>query len=109
MEKNEEIRILRETVNKLGRNSYTGDWLAGLIPEIEGLMRADICPTITINEAKQQAAAIIDEARGKAADIEAKAKIEADTIIKGAEQKRDRIFTQVWDSLKVAEKELSTM
>lgn len=91
MTKSQEIETLRETAEKLGSNSYCGDWLLDQIPFIERDIRADMFPQMgwadtrkleqnTIALAKEQAARIIKDAEENAERIKIDARKNADLI-----------------------------
>ena len=91
MTKNEEIETLRETAEKLGSNSYCGDWLIDQLPFIENDMRSDFLPQMgwadtrkmeqsTIALAKEQAARILKDAEEQATRIKTDARKNADLI-----------------------------
>ncbi len=91
MTKNEEIETLRECAEKLGPNSYCGDWLIDQLPFIESDMRSDFLPQTswtqtrkleqnTLALAKEQAARILKDAEEQATRIKKDARENADMI-----------------------------
>lgn len=91
MTKQDEIETLRETAEKLGPNSYCGDWLIDQLPFIEKDMRSDFLPQMrwadtrkleqnTLALAKEQAARIIKDAEEQAERIRKDARQNADLI-----------------------------
>jgi cell division septum initiation protein DivIVA len=91
MTKQDEIETLRETAEKLGPNSYCGDWLIDQLPFIENDMRSDFLPQTswtqtrkmeqnTIALAKEQAARILKDAEEQAERIKKDARENADLI-----------------------------
>ena len=91
MTKSQEIETLRETAEKLGSNSYCGDWLLDQLPFIESDMRSDFLPQTswtqtrkleqnTLALAKEQAARIIKDAEETAERIKTDARKNADLI-----------------------------
>jgi len=91
MTKNEEIETLRKTAEKLGPDSYCGDWLLDQLPFIESDMRSDFLPQTswtetrkleqnTIALAKEQAARILKDAEEQATRIKKDAQDSADMI-----------------------------
>jgi cell division septum initiation protein DivIVA len=91
MTKNEEIETLRECAEKLGPNSYCGDWLIDQLPFIENDMRSDFLPQTswtqtrkleqnTLALAKEQAARILKDAEETAERIKKEAQERADLI-----------------------------
>ena len=91
MTKNQEIETLRETAEKLGSNSYCGDWLIDQLPFIESDMRSDFLPQTswtqtrkmeqnTLALAKEQAARILKDAEEQATRIKKDARENADLI-----------------------------
>jgi cell division septum initiation protein DivIVA len=91
MTKSQEIETLRETAEKLGSNSYCGDWLIDQLPFIENDMRSDFLPQTSWTEtrkleqntlalAKDQAARILKDAEEQAERIKKDARENADLI-----------------------------
>jgi cell division septum initiation protein DivIVA len=91
MTKNEEIETLRECAEKLGPNSYCGDWLLDQLPYIENDMRSDFLPQTSWTEtrkleqntlalAKEQSARILKDAEEQAERIRNDARKNADLI-----------------------------
>lgn len=68
MNKLEEIKILTETANKLGSDSYCGPWLHSVIAEIEQAIKADLPPAPLLpHQAARRAQEILGEAHELAA------------------------------------------
>jgi cell division septum initiation protein DivIVA len=82
MTKQDEIAILTKAADELGRNSYCGEWLREIIPQIENEMKCDIIPCYSMFQYRQDAERIIETAQDKAAAIIDKAKAEAETLKK---------------------------
>ena len=91
MTKAQEIQILLDAVNKLGIDSYCGEWLRDQIPFIEHDMKCDIIPTSSwsetrklhdgmINTAREQANYIIKDAKEEAGKITEQARKQAELI-----------------------------
>jgi hypothetical protein len=91
MTKNDELETLRKCAEKLGPNSYCGDWLLDQIPYIERDIRADMFPQLswadtrkleqnTLALAKEQAARILKDAEETAERIRRDARQNADLI-----------------------------
>jgi hypothetical protein len=91
MTKNDELETLRECAEKLGPNSYCGDWLIDQLPFIESDMRSDFLPQTSWTEtrkleqntlalAKEQAARILKDAEETAERIKTDARKNADLI-----------------------------
>lgn len=81
MTKSEEIEILRQAANWLGKDSYCGAWLADQLPSIESALASDYLPDVyafSIHEARIHADKIIAQAKIEAQEIEARAKAEAE-------------------------------
>ena len=81
MTKSEEIQVLRDTIAKLGRDSYCGAWLAEQLPSIESALSSDYLPDVyafSIQEARIHADKIVAQAKEESAAIEARAKAEAE-------------------------------
>ena len=81
MTKSEEIEILRQAANWLGRDSYCGAWLADQLPSIESALASDYLPDVyafSIHEARIHAEKIVAQAKIEAQEIEARAKSDAE-------------------------------
>ena len=81
MTKSEEIEILRQAANWLGRDSYCGAWLADQLPSIESALLSDYLPEVyalSISEARIHCGKIIEQAKIEAQEIEARAKSDAE-------------------------------
>ena len=75
MTKNEELSILRDTIARLGPNSYVGPWLLDQLPWIESDMRSDIPPMSSYSQCRTVRAEELEENRKRIADMESEAKI----------------------------------
>ena len=87
MTKSDEVQILRETIAKLGRDSYCGAWLADQLPSIESGIASDYPPEVyalSIHEARIHCEKIIGQANDEAATIEKRAKFEAEKLRESA-------------------------
>ena len=87
MTKSDEVQILRETIAKLGQNSYCGAWLADQLPSIESAITSDYPPetyALSIHEARIHCEKIIGQANDEAATIEKRAKFEAEKLRESA-------------------------
>ncbi len=81
MTKSEEIQIIRDTITRLGRDSYCGAWLADQLPSIESALASDYLPEVyafSIREARIHADKIVAQAKIEAQEIEARAKSDAE-------------------------------
>ena len=81
MTKSEEIEILRQAANWLGRDSYCGAWLSDQLPSIEIALSSDHLPDVyafSIHEVRIHAEKIIAQAKEEASAIEARAKADAE-------------------------------
>lgn len=73
MTKSQELEIIRETIAKLGVNSYCGAWLADQLPSIESAMTSDYPPeayAFSIREARIHCDKLIGDARREAFRLE---------------------------------------
>ena len=91
MTKANELAILTDCVQKLGSDSYCGDWLKSILPEVEWLMRSDFIPTLTISETRSQCDAMRKEASEHSAKLISQAELNAAKIISEAEKKKTMI------------------
>lgn len=93
MNKSDEIQILTDCADKLGSDSYCGQWLRDQIPFIESDLRSDIEPGIL-------ASASIQDSMRRCAEMRAEAIRDRDKIILDARNEAERIVNE---SVKVAE------
>jgi len=91
MTKANELAILTDAVQKLGSDSYCGEWLKSVLPEVEWLMTCDMIPTITISETRSQCDAMRKEAAEHSAKLIAQAELNAAKIISESERKATMI------------------
>ena len=73
MTKSQELQILRDTIAKLGRDSYCGAWLADQLPSIESAITSDYPPetyAFSISESRKQAEVILSEAKHASMKLE---------------------------------------
>ena len=87
LSKSDEIQILRETIAKLGQNSYCGPWLAEQLPSIESAITSDYPPeayALSIHEARVHCEKLISQANDEAAAIEKRAKADAEKLRESA-------------------------
>lgn len=91
MTKQQEIDILEKAIDALGADSYLGPWLTQIRHSIADLIKLDILPDITLNDAIRSADSIKLLAQADALDIVAAAEAKADKIEKNAEKHRDSI------------------
>ena len=87
MTKSQEIEILRDTIAKLGRDSYLGPWLADQMPSIESALASDYPPeayALSIHEARIHCEKIIGQANEESATIEKRAKADAEKLRESA-------------------------
>lgn len=91
MTKLNEIEIITDCVQKLGSDSYCGDWLKSILPEVEWLMTCDMIPTLTIAETRSQCDAMRKEASEHSAKLISQAELNAAKIIIEAQKKTTMI------------------
>jgi hypothetical protein len=80
MTKSQEIEILKETIVKLGNDSYCGPWIAGQLGAIESAINSDYLPgtyAFSPAEAFWKSQAILAEARKEAGEIRLRAERDA--------------------------------
>ena len=63
MNKSSELAILDKAISELGPESYLGPWLLERRQELDGLMKSDILPTISLADARLEAERILSEAQ----------------------------------------------
>jgi hypothetical protein len=83
MTKHQEISILRDTIARLGPDSYCGPWLIGQLGAIESAMASDYSPAcyaLSPSEALKESMRLIQEAKADAAKIRTAADKEAEGI-----------------------------
>ncbi len=91
MTKSQEIETLRECAEKLGSNSYCGDWLLDQLPFIENDMRSDFLPQTSWTETRKLEQSTLALAKEQAARILKDAEEQAERIRKDARQNADLI------------------
>ena len=77
MNKSDEINLLRETARKLGRDSYTGEALAALLPSIEADILNDVCPEIDLRKIQTECRIERERCAAECAAMRQKAKDDA--------------------------------
>jgi len=95
MTKQQEIEILDKAIKALGADSYLGPWLTQIRGGIASLIRSDIFPDITLNDAIEQGNRLIARAKSDASDIIAKAEAEAVQIRKDGQRVRDNLMSAI--------------
>lgn len=103
MTKQQEIDILENAIKQLGPDSYLGPWLTQIKHGIADLVKTDIFPDITLNEAIKSSDSIKLIAQADALDIVAAAKAKADKIEKDADKHRDTISSGLRNALRSLE------
>lgn len=99
MTKAQEIEILRETIARLGSDSYCGPWLAGQLGAIESALNSDYHPeayALNPEEATLKAAEIIQSAKADASKIRQNAEEEA----KSTREKASRFCSEIHDTVR---------
>jgi cell division septum initiation protein DivIVA len=91
MKKSQEIETLRECAEKLGPNSYCGDWLIDQLPFIESDMRSDFLPQTSWTQTRKLEQTTLALAKEQAARILKDAEEQAERIRKDARQNADLI------------------
>ena len=90
MTKADELALLRETMKRLGPDSYCGPWLESELPAIEADMRNDFPVAASISSARAECDRILAAANAKAADIMAAAERAARTQDRQLSAERER-------------------
>lgn len=80
MTKQQEIKILEETIARLGESSYLGPWLNEIKAELESCIKSDFFPELTLSDAQDTAESIREGAL-----------LTANQIIATANEKVERI------------------
>lgn len=95
MSKNEELEIIRDTVRRLGPDSYCGPWLSDALPAIEQDLRSDFAPSASIEDARKEAARIISEAAERGKELLRLAQLRADQVTHQANQARGEVSAAI--------------
>ena len=98
MTKAEELEILKETIEKLKEDSYSGKWLAECFPEIKRNIESDLLIDNNINTFGQTFALcqfFLAKAREDADKIRKDAQTEAEGIVAKAREKAEGILNSV--------------
>ena len=80
MKKSQEIEILRDTIARLGADSYCGPWLSGQLGAIESAINADYPPeayALSPADAFWESQKILAEAKKEAGEIRIRAERDA--------------------------------
>lgn len=91
MTKQQEIDILSAAIKQLGPDSYLGPWLAQIKAGVIDLVKNDIFPDITPNDAIETGNRLIARATCDAIGIIADATAKAGAIIKDADAHRETV------------------
>lgn len=89
MTKQQEVDILSAAIKQLGPDSYLGPWLSQIKAGIVDLVKNDIFPDITLNDAIRSSDSIKLIAQADGLDIIAAAQLKADKIEKTADSHRE--------------------
>ena len=79
MNKDAELKILTEAIEKLGPHSYCGPWLLSVLSEVEIEMRDDLPVTPTLHETQLKCRLVMEETRAAAKETRWQADIDAAT------------------------------
>jgi hypothetical protein len=93
--KDQEIKILEETIQKLTPNSYLGPWLTEVKAELQAMMRADSFPCVSLTESAEQAGRILARAEREADQMVTNAKQRAEDRERLVEDQRERARTLI--------------
>lgn len=100
MTKDQEINILKSTIEQLGNDSYLGPWLRAQLPEIESSLASDLLP-VTSREIERRAQRTADDAvslaNAEAGRIVAVAQREASNLVNKAKSERFKAGEQLMD------------
>lgn len=93
MTKQQELDILKSTIQQLGPDSYIGPWLAEQLPGIERDIRSDIQPLVTWADCRERSAAELATAEEIATTIRKIATEELTRARQEARSHRDQTIT----------------
>jgi cell division septum initiation protein DivIVA len=96
--KADEIQIIDHAITQLGTDSYLGPWLTQIRSELIRDLRSDILPTISLDDAAQQAGEIVKRAKAQEDQILRAAEIEAGQIMMRAESEATRVRDIIRDA-----------
>ena len=102
MTKQDELDILRDTIARLGPNSYLGPWLQDQLPWIESDMRSDIPPMSSYSQCRAVRAEELEENRKRISDMESQANVR----IRDHEERLSRTFNSASSYLRRLASEL---
>jgi DNA-binding protein YbaB len=106
MTKEQEIKILKESIEKLGLESYLGPWLESVLIEVERDVRSDIYPSASITETRKGCETLIAEATTEANRIVTEANRKAENTITQAFNRANGILSSTRENLRQALNEL---
>jgi hypothetical protein len=103
MTKEAELSILRDTIARLGRNSYLGPWLEDQLPWIESDIRSDIPPMSSYSQSRAVRAEELEDNRRRISEMESQAQLR----IREHEERLSRTFNSASSYLHRIAAELS--
>ena len=92
MTKDQELLILDEAIDKLGKDSYCGNWLRGVFDDVARSLRCDIFPETSIAEAVKSCKAIQETANDYYEARTKSARETAERIIADARDKAKAVY-----------------
>jgi len=112
MTKAEEIMVLRNAIDRLGRDSYVGPWLESVVYQVEDCIKSDFPPenfVPTIPATREEAARMIEDAARLATKTIEDAKRRAGQIEDKMRErlKRHRVF--ILEQLEKAAREIRSI
>ena len=91
MSKAEEIDTLTRFIMRLPHDSYLRPWLESVLPEVRADIRNDFPVSPSLVKARDEAAAIVKDAREEATRLTVNAQAQAASIVEQAKQDGQRI------------------
>jgi hypothetical protein len=106
MNKQAEIQIIEEAINKLGEDSYLGPWLAEIKLELESMIKCDFLPEISLKGTAERIAKKYELANNERNQMIANARTEAESIVKYARAEANRTKDAAHNALTQAIRQL---
>lgn len=102
--KQQEIEILEKAIKSLGPDSYLGPWLTQIKAGLADLIKTDMFPDITLNDAIRSGEEIKKQAFVSADDILREATLKAVKIELAADRHKYEIGTKIKEALAALER-----
>ena len=104
--KEDELAVLDRAIAELPEGSYLKRWFSEVRDHVKYYMSNDWSPQLTVKESRDMAKDVLADAERQAGEILAKAKAEADRMVKAARDRHDDIIDNTRMALYAAIKKI---